>query len=494
MVMIQYGSGHGGEYRRYRASSGREHAKSCCPVQPDYLESHIFQYIVKAAQVGVDGAMIDTEMYGSDATAYPGPCFCDACFEHYINAHGKKPQTILKQVKPEDRGTWIADQGAAEHYARHFTTRTIAQWDAVRSRCQAINPAFMFGHAPFLQHLAGLERGLGTATVPCLVFSELEYQSGPTAQSIANVERIRRHGLPAVYVSGAWIRAQHPQPLAHNALLASLYTDGHWIWYGSSVFDGPNIGDATRFTGAYGRADATAAREYFQLLSAMHEQLDTLVTKPQDMWPAPREYPPAPTLDVPRRVGPITIDGKLDDEPWSHAGRADIVRTVGGSPTTVPTSVGVCWDDQALYIAYKCQLPAGATLDVPQRGRDNVQTWAHDGVELFLAPGASGDRYVQCIFSARGDAYDALIDPQAGMGGFGSSAWNGQIQVAAVQTKDHYTVELRFAFDGLAEAPNVNDTWRANFCRYRPDNAAWSPTYGGYHNPTRFGTLRFAGQ
>ena len=40
--------------------------------------------------------------------------------------------------------------------------------------------------------------------------------------------------------------------------------------------------------------------------------------------------------------------------------------------------------------------------------------------------------------------------------------------------------------------PKPGDAWGANFYRFLPDGAAWSPTYGGFHSPARFGTLRFA--
>ena len=59
MILCQYGSGHDGAYRRYREGSGRMHKTSCCPLQLDYLERHIFKYLVQAAESGAHGVMID---------------------------------------------------------------------------------------------------------------------------------------------------------------------------------------------------------------------------------------------------------------------------------------------------------------------------------------------------------------------------------------------------------------------------------------------------
>ena len=179
LCMMHYGSGHEGTYRRYRGGDGREHEKSCCPLQPAYLERHIFQYAVRAAENGADGVLLDFEMYGSDSTSYPGPCFCDACFRHYLRNYSTNWRAHDGEIAPQDRGRWINDQKAIEHYGRHAAARIERQWDALRARCQAIRPTFLFAYAPFLEHIPGMTCGLGTPDVPCLVLSEREYGSGP---------------------------------------------------------------------------------------------------------------------------------------------------------------------------------------------------------------------------------------------------------------------------------------------------------------------------
>jgi len=40
-------------------------------------------------------------------------------------------------------------------------------------------------------------------------------------------------------------------------------------------------------------------------------------------------------------------------------------------------------------------------------------------------------------------------------------------------------------------APKPGDRWNANVYRFVSEEAAWSPTFGGFHSAMRFGTLIF---
>jgi hypothetical protein len=64
-----------------------------------------------------------------------------------------------------------------------------------------------------------------------------------------------------------------------------------------------------------------------------------------------------------------------------------------------------------------------------------------------------------------------------------------------------WTVEVRVPFaDFKVPTPQLGDVWRGNFYRFnrdrdqQPELLSWSPTIlPGFHQPTRFGYLRFAG-
>ncbi len=56
---------------------------------------------------------------------------------------------------------------------------------------------------------------------------------------------------------------------------------------------------------------------------------------------------------------------------------------------------------------------------------------------------------------------------------------------------EEYILEVRVPFEDMPSPPKAGDIWAANFYRFRPAEQAWSPTYVGFHTPTRFGKLTF---
>ena len=491
LIGWQYGSSHLDPYRRYRSPGGRLANRSCCPLDSDYIERHLARWAVAIAQGGADGMVVDTEMYESDQTNYPGPCVCDDCFAEYLRAFATEWETMYKAVLPERRGAWLSANGAAEHYGRFLARRIETQYDAIRTRCQQANPAFVFAHAPLLGHLAGIERGLGTATVPCLVLSEREYNRGPSLQSFENVARIRREGIPALYMTGLFVVQQPPEQVEKNALIGALYGDGWWLYYATAILNRPEADDPGAFHGSYGRVKGTSARDYLDRIEAMHRRLEGLLSSPRDAWPKPNAYPPPPSAEVPRRVGEVAIDGRLGEAAWTRSVRLDLTHSRWGEAVGPTTLIRLSWDEQALYVGAHCALPEGQTLSAPERGRDNSRMWQHDGIEVFLDPGKSGRRYGHFVLSGRGDVSDSLVNPEAATGVHGNTGWNAAVEVSATSSDGEFTIEARIPFQDLASPPEPGSQWGANFCRFRPSEITWSPTYAGFHTPARFGALRF---
>ncbi len=491
LVKWLYGSLHQEPYRKYRSPGGQLASRSSCPLDEQYIERHIGRWALASARGGADGFLIDTEMYGSDQTNYPGPCMCDNCFRVYLDTFSSNPQSLYDQVEPEKRGLWLSAKKATEHYALYAAKRIEEQYDGIRARCQAINPAFMFAHAPLLGHVPGIEEGLGTSTVPCLVFSEREYTKGPASQSFANVERVRRKGAPVLYLCGAFTTVQTPEMVEDHALISSLYCDGWWLYYASAVLNYPGTDDPKAYNPTYGRVKGTSAWDYLDRIRSVHARVDQLLKKPKEQWPKPKELPPTPSADVPRRKGTINIDGKLDESAWKQASKLDVTLDLMGEKAGPPTRFLLCWDEEALYVAARCEFPKGAKLNAPARGCDNGTIWQFDGVEIFLDPGASGTRYVQFMVSALGDICDVMANVEIEGDTHGNPGWNTDTQVAATNNAEGYLLEMRIPFRDFASPPKAGDVWAANFYRFRPAGLAWSPTYAGFHTPSRFGTITF---
>ncbi len=518
LIGWKYGTHHQEPYRRYRGLDGVLAEKSCCPLDTEYIGRHIGRWAVALAEGGADGMGIDTEMYGSDTGGgyYAGPCVCDDCFANYLMTYATgDSQSLYDSTAPDERGTWLASQGGDDditywwagvgslrgvtaHYARYQAQRIAAQYDQIRAQCQQINPLFLFGHAPSWNHLPGLEKGLGTPAVPCLVFSEYEYVDGPYNNSYRTSDWIRDAGVSALFLPGAWVRVQSPKTLCNNALLSSLYCDGWWIWYGTALLTRPDVlekaaGPSGPYSEPYGRYGGTTAWDYLDRIAMTHRQLERLLTRPRESWPLAEHLLPRPGAEVAWCQGVVTIDGILDESAWEQATPLNVVANTGGQGAP-PTEVLLCWDDEALYVAARCGLPSGVTLQAPPRSRDDPELQRDEGIQVFLDPGRTGQRYAHFVISASGQVYDSL-NTVVGEGTIHSSTgWNVNATTAVTAGEGEYVLEARLPFREIAPVPQPGEVWEANFARVQPVEAVWSHTTGGVHVPARFGRITFQGE
>ena len=284
----KYGTHHLEPYRKYRSPTKGLATTTCCPLDEAYIAGqHIGKWAVKIAEGGADGNTIATEMYYSDTTSYPGPCVCDDCFAAYLKEYAADWEAVYDRVPAEKRGEWLVDRKAMDslesrwrdgaHYAIFATKRVENLWDGIRRKCQAINPAFVLARYHVFDDVPGMERGMGTSSVPCLMLNANEYPHGAYRSSFQRMNRIA-DDFPVLYLPGMYIAVQPLDTLADNALQALLYTDGWWAWYGNALLtDG--------LSNQYGRFGTTSRSEYLDRIKAVHAEIETLLTLPRDQWP-----------------------------------------------------------------------------------------------------------------------------------------------------------------------------------------------------------------
>ena len=215
--------------------------------------------------------------------------------------------------------------------------------------------------------------------------------------------------------------------------------------------------------------------------------------------------PPArPPINIPEHVVPVpeisvsqistapAIDGKLDDPAWRDATRVSLEYNSLGDAAAQPTEVLVAYDAENLYIGYRCVEPN------PERIRAEVK--AHDGyvfyedsAEVFLNVQPDPDAaYHQFSTNAIGTKYEALTY---------DTSFNPEWQVSASVDGQSCIAEIAIPFSAFGMGtPATGTIWRANFCRNRfttdskGQNMCWSPTYGSFHTPIRFGRIIFSGE
>jgi hypothetical protein len=284
----KYGTHHLEPYRKYRSPTKGVATYTSCPIDGAYIAGqHIGKWAVKVAQGGADGINVDTEMYHSDTSGYHDPCVCDDCFATYLKEYAADWKKVYDQVPADERGKWLVERKALDtlespwwggsHYATFASTRIERLWDGIRKRCQAVNPAFVLARYHVFDNVPGMERGMGTSSVPCPVFNASEYNHGPYRGSFINMNRIPDN-FPVLYLAGMYVRVQPPDMLTTNAVQASLYTDGWWAWYGSAFLQ-------DNLPGGYGRFGTTTRSDYLDRIKAVHAQIDKLLALPKDQWP-----------------------------------------------------------------------------------------------------------------------------------------------------------------------------------------------------------------
>lgn len=230
--------------------------------------------------------------------------------------------------------------------------------------------------------------------------------------------------------------------------------------------------------------------------------------------PTPAAPMPEPkSASVPLLAAVLKIDGVLDEQVWQKAvSLTPFVRHDTMAPARVSTEVRVWYDEQALYLGWTCEDP---DIQATFTQRDS-RFWEEEVVEFFVTPAAL-DRYFELQWNPLGGTFDAIIANDLGPDGRSKQIkgdWSytapsmtfavradGSVQNSTDRDR-RWTVEVRVPFADLKiPTPRRGDVWRANFYRFNRDQGSdveqlsWSPTvWPGFHQPTRFGYLRFAGE
>lgn len=222
------------------------------------------------------------------------------------------------------------------------------------------------------------------------------------------------------------------------------------------------------------------------------------------------QMPDPKSTSVPRIDAQTKIDGVLDEQPWQQASRlTPFVRHDTMAPARVGTEVRVWYDQAALYLGWICE---DEDIQATFTQRDS-RFWEEEVVEFFVTPASLG-RYFELQWNPLGGTFDAIITNDIGSDGrsqkfegdWSYTAANMTFAVRAdgsVQNSSdrdqRWTVEARIPFADLnVPTPRPGEVWRGNFYRFNrdrdrePELLSWSPTvWPGFHQPTRFGYLRF---
>lgn len=202
------------------------------------------------------------------------------------------------------------------------------------------------------------------------------------------------------------------------------------------------------------------------------------------------EMVPTPAATAGITASPPAIDGSLDDPCWQAAAVLGSFVELDASRLSAPaTEARVCWDAANLYVGVRCDEPNIKALKVQMKARDDA-VWRDDCIELFIDTNHDRTSYYHFAVNALGTVWDEQRP--------GSADWNANVQAAGGRGEDAWTIEVAIPLADLGGAA-PGDRWGFNVGRERQASgsnelSAWSPTYGKFLVPERFGELLLSEQ
>lgn len=213
-----------------------------------------------------------------------------------------------------------------------------------------------------------------------------------------------------------------------------------------------------------------------------------------------------------RLTGSVTIDGKLDEQAWTDLPEYTGFRWNNAPETyaAYQSSFRVGYDDQALYVGIRAEEPRMKEhLENGLKKMPGKLSWKHQLFEIFLSPETpDGTQYYQFAVDVYGytGAFKANLEGKPYE--FKKTQWEAaevDFDAAVHTASDHYTMEIRFPFDGLGAKAKAGKAWRLHIGRHGtwapPDSglhwkitswSAWNGGIGHWRNMPRHGRLLFA--
>lgn len=208
---------------------------------------------------------------------------------------------------------------------------------------------------------------------------------------------------------------------------------------------------------------------------------------------------------VMRTLGPIKVDGVLDEPSWKAAKSTGAFRANDGSgAATSRVEAKMLWDDSNLYFAFECD---DTDLAGTMTQRDE-HLWEEEVVEVFIDPDGDEKNYLELEVNPLGTFLDLFVLTPVVPIPYESynirAQWAVMVDGTVQNSSDRdrgWRVELAVPLRDAVTAPNSppkdGDKWRLNLYRIerkpKEQYIAWSPTLKpSFHTPSRFGEVTFS--
>jgi WD40 repeat protein/serine/threonine protein kinase len=248
----------------------------------------------------------------------------------------------------------------------------------------------------------------------------------------------------------------------------------------------------------------------------------------------PNAYVPPRGYVCYRAIGPIAIDGKLDEPAWQAVPWTEDFVDIEGDrrlPPRFRTRAKMLWDDRYFYIAAELQEPH---VQGTFKKHDSYIFHEDNDFEVFLNPAGNNHNYAELELNALNTTWDLRLRKPYRDGGEAEDEWEipglrtaVRVQGTINNPRDEdtgWTIEIAIPWDmvralndkatGAGDprqlVPRDGDQWRIDFSRVewrfdivagkyvrrkdrREDNWVWSPQgVVNMHRPETWGYVQFS--
>jgi len=177
-------------------------------------------------------------------------------------------------------------------------------------------------------------------------------------------------------------------------------------------------------------------------------------------------------IEAVKTDNPPKIDGKLDDPCWKNAPKAsNFIDSSSALPAANQTEALILYDDNCLYVAFKCFDSNPQNIIAKETKRDG-NPWNDDCVEVALNPFNTKRREGRNTFkvNAIGTQFTQIWSGRAE-----KAEWKGNWLAAVSRTEFGWTAEMAIPWN-IMEMPSKKGPMNIgiNFARYRPSSDSFS--------------------
>jgi hypothetical protein len=179
--------------------------------------------------------------------------------------------------------------------------------------------------------------------------------------------------------------------------------------------------------------------------------------------------------------GNIALDGRLDKSVWKGAPELPFRLLNGGAPHAIGFAK-MLYNDKGIYIGTYCK-DQNAKQNICKEIKRDGYVWLDPSIEIFIDPDLSRANYYHLGYNQAGTQFDGKKH---------DASWDCNWKVATYTGDGFWSAEAFLPFGEMGIDGRVGEWWGINICANNfttKENTCWSPTYGGFHTPERFGKI-----